>query len=235
MNGVHCFDCTDVAGLVNELVPHPTETAQSLSDLLHLVFLPAPRTWIEIRTPDENRGYYLEQCSGTVGQFRDPIGFTLFGGNKEQTLIAPVGFIDPATGKTFSPKESGYITSSVQFPNEVMWSINLSRVVIAMLAIINSPSIILRDTHPSRKTLRQKTKNAFDGGKFEIRAWHEIKLKVNSGVADASGQQREFTGTKALHFCRKYIRIRRGRLEYVRSHWRGDPSKGIAPATYKVH
>jgi len=39
---------------------------------------------------------------------------------------------------------------------------------------------------------------------------------------------------KAYHFCRAHTRLKRGKVERVRAHWRGDPAFGVRIASYRV-
>ena len=106
----------------------------------------------------------------------------------------------------------------------------------ALLSIINSPKIIDRSTHkPSSglgKRIERKT-----GVSAGLLPWHEIFLDVHpppdigQHEADEGGR---LTGPKAFHFCRSFIRIRLGKLERVRAHWRGDPALGVSQASYRV-
>lgn len=68
------------------------------------------------------------------------------------------------------------------------------------------------------------------------RDWTEIKLQINkpADIDDGQPHADRVTGQRALHFCRSHLRVKRGKLEYVRSHWRGDASLGIRRSTYKV-
>jgi hypothetical protein len=66
--------------------------------------------------------------------------------------------------------------------------------------------------------------------------WYEIKLQVTKPryVDDGAPHADQITGQRALHFVRKFIRIRLGKLEYVREHWRGDPALGVRQSDYRV-
>lgn len=88
---------------------------------------------------------------------------------------------------------------------------------------------------PHRKVERELTK-AFGLGKFPLRAWTELRLTVAkpAEIDDGESHEAHLTGRRALHFCRKHIRIRNGKLEYVSAHWRGDPALGIKQTRYKL-
>jgi hypothetical protein len=69
-----------------------------------------------------------------------------------------------------------------------------------------------------------------------LRDWHEIKLEVTKprDVDDGEAHSDVIIGKRALHFCRKHLRLWNGRLIPVREHWRGDASIGIRRGRYVV-
>jgi hypothetical protein len=110
----------------------------------------------------------------------------------------------------------------------------LGFIIYALLAIINSPKVVARREHAPSKVLERKLKVGRGKG-FQLQPWHEIVLDVDPGPkGDEAGHTGRLTGARALHFVRSFLRIRRGRLEHVRAHWRGDAAAGISRATYRV-
>jgi hypothetical protein len=107
----------------------------------------------------------------------------------------------------------------------------------AFLALINSPRIIGQRLHyPHERIEREKLKKLKLVGKFPLRAWTEIILKV-AMPEDQSGEpskESHLTGERCLHFCRTYLRVRYGMIEYIEGHWRGNPALGMAQSRYKV-
>lgn len=71
-------------------------------------------------------------------------------------------------------------------------------------------------------------------GKFPLHAWTEIKLHVTPPKEAEGEHEAHLTGERALHFCRAHLRIRLGRLEVVKAHWRGNPAIGIKQSRYTV-
>jgi hypothetical protein len=107
---------------------------------------------------------------------------------------------------------------------------------VLFLAIINSPRIIGRRVHQPHKGLARELKRR-DIGIGQLLPWHEIKLEVTKPRDIYDGEQHEdvITGRRALHFCRKHLRLcHSGTLTYVREHWRGDPAFGIRRGRYHV-
>ncbi|KTQ96970.1 hypothetical protein NS365_23330, partial [Aureimonas ureilytica] len=73
-------------------------------------------------------------------------------------------------------------------------------------------------------------------GRFPLNAWTELQLRVASprDLSRDASVEAHLTGQRPLHFCRAHLRVRLGRLEVVRSHWRGDASLGIKQTRYRV-
>lgn len=104
----------------------------------------------------------------------------------------------------------------------------------AMLAIINTPQIVSRDTIEPHKGLSKLWRS--HSKRAPLNSWTELKLRVAKPLEIDDGEAHaEFIGGKrALHFCRAHLRVRLGKLEFVTSHWRGDPSLGTKLTRYKV-
>jgi hypothetical protein len=108
----------------------------------------------------------------------------------------------------------------------------------AHLALINTPRVIGQTLHyPYQRIEREKLKKHKLIGKFPLRAWTEIVLRVTTRPEDRSTDEpleAHLTGDKCLHYCRTYLRIRNGMLEYVEGHWRGNPALGMKRSRYRV-
>lgn len=215
MDDVHCFECTEVHDLALELWGAFVRGGADGDR----VFLPAPKTWIEIKTPIGRRmGFLLEERrGGSEATVRCSF---------EQGSVDEIGWIG-LRDRAWTPAQMSLEKSTA----------DVTGLLYALLAIINTPRIIGRRQHmPHRGLERRLTRAMGVQGKFPLNAWTEIKLQV-SPPKDMSGDastEAHLTGQKALHFCRSHIRIRLGRLEVVRSHWRGDASLGIKRSRYKL-
>lgn len=108
----------------------------------------------------------------------------------------------------------------------------------AHLSLINSPRIIgQRGHYPHGRAEREVLKKIKQQGKFPLRAWTEILLQVTPNPEDRSEdapKEMHLTGERCLHYCRTYLRVRYGELEYVEGHWRGNPVLGVARSRYRV-
>lgn len=105
---------------------------------------------------------------------------------------------------------------------------------ISALAIINSPRIIAQTARTPHKGLAREMRHRRlpTPGK-----WYEIKLQVTKPryIDDGEPHADQITGQRALHFCRRHLRIcASGKLAYVTAHWRGNPEVGIRQSQYVV-
>jgi len=253
---VHCFNCAAVSDAAFELGsrislsvteaekinPAKGATPEQIEKLLAATpevvvkfgFLPAPATWLEdkengvrwaylIKTPAKRRlGYYIashkdeEANAAACDVFCFSDSEAIFSGKwlQHTMMIVPT---------TCSADDVSRLNKAICF-------------ITGCLLMINSPKIIGRTTYYPNRALEKKLTQKLGVGKFPLHAWTEIQLKVNKPVEIDDGEPHEahLTGRRALHFVRKHIRIRLGQLEYVTSHWRGDPAIGIKRSRYKV-
>jgi hypothetical protein len=115
------------------------------------------------------------------------------------------------------------------------WMWWLCRRTMAAVALINTPRVIGRQQHmPHAGLQRALARSKGMVGKFPLRAWTEIKLEVRPPVHAEGFHEARLSGTRALHFCRAHLRVRRGQIEYVTHHWRGDASIGIKRSRYAM-
>lgn len=134
-----------------------------------------------------------------------------------------------ATGWAPSPSPQDDLDSQLDNSQKRSWWLY------AMLSLINSPRIVARSEHKASSKLN-KFLNRKGGGQYNLLPWHEVFLDITpppEAVAAADGAPR-LTGPRALHFCRQHIRIKRGKLELVRAHYRGSADVGIAQTQYRV-
>lgn len=227
MDDVHCFELSQVYHLALEMAGN----VERITDGPLTSFLPAPKTWIEWKLNDDRLGLLLEEHPDdraviyltdvyySPGQdcFRSPCWFGLRDMFHLHNGLLP----------TDDERSSGWYRDGFHPHN----------LIPAFLLLINSPKVIGRRQHmPHRGLERALTSSMMRCGKFPLHAWTEIKLEVAAPkwAGGNASTEAHLTGEKALHFCRSHIRIRLGRLEIVRSHWRGDPALGIKRSRYVV-
>jgi hypothetical protein len=230
--GAHYFECTDALLMANEF-------AQSIAALgsdddresvySGRVFLPAPRTWIEWKDSFHKRHAVLlvDNCDGWASAFYF---------SQEQHLS--IGRLSTETSDfERSPfKVAVLYGPPVSVETHERYIDAIFATAHCLLVMINTPRIIGRKQHMPNRALERRLTQHFGKGKFPLLAWTEIQLNVAKPIEIDDGEPHEahLTGRRALHFCRAHLRIRRGQLEYVTSHWRGDPAIGIKQSRYKI-
>jgi len=203
-------------------------------------FLPAPNTWLEWKVPEapskrNRRAVLLKQApepmEDRAGVMREAVGVSLF----EHQAAIGIGFLIPKTGDFCLEEEA--MRNWLKVGRDPLQAASaLMGITQTVLVLINSPRIIGRRQYMPNVGLERELTRGFGRGKFPLHAWTEIKLEVAKPpeIDDGEPHEAHLTGRRALHFCRKHIRIRNGQLEYVSAHWRGDPALGIKRARYSV-
>lgn len=234
MDDIHCFECTDIIPAVREVLDNAragscdrfvSTTKQMIGEM---GFLPASKTWIEWRE-DEGRIAFLltdggANYSATVfhafGVKGDNVAGTARGYMKLPLMLGVGGDITLGLEEFDDAAQLDYLFH-----------------LLVLLAFINTPRIVGRRQHmPHRGLERDLLRARPMVGKFPLHAWTEIKLEITPpcDVSDDPSIEAHYTGARALHFCRSYCRVRLGRLEVIRGHWKGDPSIGIRRSRYRV-
>ena len=141
-------------------------------------------------------------------------------------LVADLHPLRP--GVSFTPQGGPDLDRQLNDAQERSWQLY------ATLSLINSPRIVARSEHKASSGLR-KFLNRKGDGQYNLLPWHEVFLDITPPEAtEVEGGASRLTGPRALHFCRQHIRIKRGRLEMVRAHYRGSADVGIAQTQYRV-
>lgn len=223
MDDIHCFEITEIRDAAFQLA----NTPEAFYDSDCISFLPAPKTWLEYMGPKGNKrtGYLLEELGN---------------GRVRSTCVAEgIGYCSFAHPEL--DEEGWGVLGSNELDLTARYSgdqWNQDALIPAYMLFINSPRVIGRRQHmPHRGLERKLIAQRKMIGHFPLHAWTEIKLEINPRPGDHSGepsQEAHLTGQRALHFCRAHLRVRLGRLEVVRAHWRGDASLGIKRSRYKL-
>ena len=215
MDDVHCFDVTAVLPLVDEFARHHFH--EHFDE--RMAFLPAPKTWIEFARDGMRTAALLQEVDRGVDVW--------------------VACTDVMTGSfaSFDERLSIILPSFTTISGNLEWASALSTRLYGALVLINSPRLIGREQHMPHRGLERRLASAKGlVGKFPLHAWTELKLSVSDigKRADGTTHEAHYTGEKCLHFCRAHIRIKRGKLERVSAHWRGNPALGIKRTRYAV-
>lgn len=240
-----CFECSDVADLAYEMtLKQITESRNEAGERgfalapASSAFLPHQQTWVEFRAgflAQKTRigalFYGMEMpeysglpCAAVFLILKRPDFFGLFG-----SFALPL-YSEANANITFD------VSKFLQGGPLDEYIISFCAQVYAFLAFINSPRIVGRaENKPHRGLERSLKRSQIIPANSGLRPWTEIKLDIMPPAENAGQNAAErLTGKKALHFCRSFLRIRNGKLERVRSHWRGDASLGVVRSTYKL-
>lgn len=249
----HCFAFSNEAmELIYDLAFKITFDGLGIGDL---AFLPAQKTWIEyINPPHEDwpgskEGVFLEDsrkgfAEATFASMHDVCE------KKNVRGILIDDWQRPTGRKSYWScrlKEDIKLFHPLFNPNALAtkfatcysedgvyedWAL-----IYAMLSVINTPHVIGRRQHmPHRGFERNLLKSRALSGSFPLRSWTEIVLECTppQDMSDLEGFEAHLTGAKCLHFCRAHLRLKMGRVEFVKAHWRGDVSLGIKRSRYKI-
>lgn len=143
---------------------------------------------------------------------------------------------DPLEFKVVMELDHVFCVHNVDLTCENEESHAMTGLLLAMLALINTPRIIGRQSFMPHRGLERDLTRHFAVGRFPLHAWTELRLNVAKPIEIDDGEPHEahLTGRRALHFCRAHLRVRLGQIEFVTSHWRGDAAIGIKQTKYKV-
>lgn len=97
----------------------------------------------------------------------------------------------------------------------------------AALAIINTPRlshVLPHDLSAINKARRRLNRPA-------LLEWREVRIQVDKGAL-GRGDKIIPTEGRALHHVRTFLRLKRGKVELVRPHWRGNPRFGVIMHRY---
>ncbi len=213
---IQCFDVTAILPMVISIheacEKHGSTVLSERSS-----FQPAPLTWMEWKNSDGHRLGVLLVADGAHPRIR-------------HTRYPVILEFDNFNGAlTFDPNVYGW-AGQPQWPP-------LREACI--LEVINTPHLQFRTTHMSHKGLmRQLAAHRRLGTHFPLRAWTEIRLPCRLDYEEPpepGGASREVrvTNRRPWHFVRAFLRVRCGKLELVKAHWRGNPEYGVKRSRYR--
>jgi hypothetical protein len=241
LEDIHCFECTAVLPMLPELQQLFERQSEEENDrwIGRLSFLPAPRTWIEVKLPYGRIAFHLSlEHPHDIEKW---IGALIVcdGG------MSPIGLISRSSADVQWPGGNYAVPAAIKqaydegrLSRKQVDDIPMGWLALCqmLLLLINTPRIIGRRQHMPHRGLESSLVRSLGRGSFPLHAWTEIMLQVHkpTEIDDGEPHEAHLTGRRALHFCRAHLRIRLGQLEYVTSHWRGDPAIGIRQSRYKV-
>jgi hypothetical protein len=222
LTSAHCFECSDVMGLAQDMAKRFVRTGSSEI----LGFLPSPVTVLDFKNPRwpiRTAIVLTEEDGGVSSSSVNVTRHELFSMKRRhiRNVLPPRHHYHPtaiARGENLASLDEG------------------EELILALLAIINSPRVIGQRQHMPHAGLQRKIA-ASRGmvGRYPLHAWHEVVLEVAPPrIDDREPYETHLTGERALHFCRKHIRLRLGQLEWVSWHWRGNAALGIKQTRYRI-
>jgi hypothetical protein len=224
-----CFEVSALEDLTRELsvVVSGLSREEFLDTIAPTVLMPAPACWFE----------WVNRSGIRTGLLALPINVEHRGRQATHALsvrstelvqFVPVCVLNmnDVDGNIFAPQ--GALSAADMEQISV-----IAGLFFTTLALINTPKIVGRREHAPHKGLAKAIRQTH-GKVYQLRPWTEIKLEITPPPGGGDGSREVLTGKKALHFCRAHLRIRRGKLERVTSHWRGDPALGIVRSRYSV-
>lgn len=217
LHEIHCFEVTAAIPICDLLSQNEEMwTADGWNETFApKLFLPAPKTWLEMRHAKVGRIAY--RCC----EIDERIDVQRISDKGEAT---PLG----SFSQCHVYKEK--ISHKMHFPTGELIGVS------ALLMIINSPRFIGRQQiMPHRGLERDLLRKQKLVGKFPLHAFTEIKLPVTKPpkIDDGKVHEAHLTGQQAKHFVRAHLCRLFGReWEIVWSRWQGNPALGIKQSRY---
>ncbi len=107
---------------------------------------------------------------------------------------------------------------------------DLRPVILAFLALINSPKIVRRD--PSN--LDRLNRKRAGAGRYTYHPHHCVRLNVDRRTIRVGASDGGDGASRALHHVRSHLRLVNGIYVLVKPHWRGNPQVGIRRTSYEI-
>lgn len=236
MDGVHYFDCRSVGDVAFELAYD-----KRFDDLREkTAFLPAAKTWIEVKKLDMDVGFLLIADNDRVKVWSVVRGVdAAFGGKSRFRSSKAVQNLEMRNSRFGDFKVidfSGW--RDVRGLDDIVgdYAGIFAPVLISCLALINSPRAVDRRLNEPHAGLRRQLERMATGEKqFRVHRWTKILLELEPrSFGGSPSEGAVLIGTRAKHFVRQYLRTRNGELERVSEHWKGDAALGLKLSTYRV-
>lgn len=241
MHDMHCFEATAVFPLLEDLNANFKRLSKSEIDTVsddlvgRFAFLPAPKTWLEWRINGCSWRVAILLIERSCELIADA---TLVVGNYEEkdAVFIDIGYVSLDSADVYYNGAPFIVPPEWKHHPADKMALSFLSIAQMILVCINSPKIVGRRQHMPHRGLEKELTRSMGAGRFPLHGWTEILLDVTKPpeIDDGEPHEAHLTGRRALHFCRKHIRIRGGRLEYVRAHWRGDAALGMKQSRYKL-
>jgi hypothetical protein len=153
----------------------------------------------------------------------------------ENPVIVPVDVCQGSDGWSFSiPGADQVLDQTGATEGDLISLVNDAvMLVVAAALVLGSPKVY----EVREADLTKLNKARVRRGKPPLLSQRDVILRVpnfgahhSSGASDGAG---EHSG-RVRHLVRAFTRIRRGKLEFVRPHWRGDEGRGVKAPAYSA-
>lgn len=218
-----------------------TESKKAIRSSRDYLFTPAKHTWIEWsdqsrRLGESNRfGLLLIGKGDGKTPFYIGVGaviFDLWNGQRWRPAALPILFDFPGEGDIITYPLAG--NAAERFVGSVLGDVKpdqiancdseqLSYFIAATIAIINTPRLSQVTHHDLTKLNKARLKR----NRPALLSWSDVIIRPDSGWVSQSEERRQ-TGDKRRHHVRTFLRLKRGQVEMVGAHWRGNRDKGYA-------
>ncbi len=221
------------------------------------IYTPAVQTWIEWAggshgSTTSNRHAVLLDGMGIPTEHRLTIGAGSYVYDADRTRFFiehyPFFYDFPGPGKMFrdipshmnrdkaakakikNPRASKGIDTAVHEAERSLEEVDfdqLSRFITAALCMMNTPRV----SHVIPHDLTVLNKSRFKRNQPALLSYSDVNINPDSGWRSRrETRQLARTGQMPRHHVRTFLRLKRGRVELVGAHWRGNAENG-----YKLH
>lgn len=98
----------------------------------------------------------------------------------------------------------------------------------AAIALINTPRLTTQQSVDLSKLNKARARNR----KPPMIQYRQVQIHIDRGQVGATVARNETGEGVALHHVRAFLRLKRGKVELVRPHWRGNPRFGVVIQRY---
>lgn len=232
--GTHFFECTAISDpkILGDMASVLLDVETQGGYTAPYRFAPAEKTWLEFRNATDGSRFALlcvsDDNSTLVTLYSDRRGDDGIDVNALGYVSFADGSFEVLLQKNDTPERRKI---KIETPHVLA---TMARDAVRMFVLINLPHVLGRKQNIAHKGAARKLGLAV--GKFPLHGWTELSLDVHLTPKrdDDTMHEAGFTGGKCLHFCRAHLRLRNGKIEVVKSHWRGDPALGIKRTRYKM-
>jgi len=193
------------------------EAAQkhTLDALVDQVIFPFDDSWMEYITMEGKEGMFVAHSDDTV------LVVTFSVGADGVSITVPQIFSEDLKS-TIPSQLDQYLQE-----DDVTAQADLVRLV-GLLAVLNAPKITQHSKSDLSKLNRARHK------KKQLPLYEHKIVTIRKEARDAVYTRAGESNGKRLHHVRAFVRLKNGRLELVRHHWRGNPKLGVISHDYRL-